>query len=183
LALDHPEVVRRLVLVSTHPGGGPGTAGPSPDIQQLLVKAGIRTEGELLRLFFVPTEEGEVLGRASLARIAQREPRGPGVGPAAVAAHGQAVFAFVSGTGNPAYPNLGSLPHPTLIAGGAHDAILPVVNSRTLAELIPNSQLVIYPDDAHAFLFVRHENFSRHVNRFLSGPAAARTPTGASRRS
>jgi pimeloyl-ACP methyl ester carboxylesterase len=170
LALDYPDAVGCLVLASTHPGGGPNTAGPSPETLQLMLKPGPRTEDENLRLFYAPSPAGRALGHASLIRITRREPREPAVAPATVAAHGSAVFTFLGGTGNPAYPELGSLRQPTLIAGGVQDVILPVINSQTLAELIPQSRLVIYPDDAHAFLFTRSQDFSRQVDDFLGGP-------------
>jgi pimeloyl-ACP methyl ester carboxylesterase len=170
LALDHPDAVGCLVLASTHPGAGPNTAGPSPETLQLMLKPGPRTEDENLRLFYAPTAAGRALGHASLIRIGRREPREPAVAPATVAAHGKAVFGFLGGTSHPAYPELGSLRQPTLIGGGVHDVILPVINSRTLAELIPHSRLVIYPDDAHAFPFTRNQDFSRQVNEFLGEP-------------
>lgn len=173
LALDSPHSVQCLILASTHPGGGPNTAGPSPEILQLLTKPGPRTEEERLGLFYSPTASGRALGHASLIRIDRRDDRVPPVGPAAVSAHGTAVFGFVNGTSRPAYPELGSLRQPTLVAGGSHDAILPVINSRALASLIPHAELVIYPDDAHAFLFSRNQDFTRQVDGFLSGPECA----------
>jgi len=51
-------------------------------------------------------------------------------------------------------------------ADGAADPLDPVANSGTLAKLIPNAQLVLYADAAHAFLF-QEPDFAARVDSFL----------------
>jgi pimeloyl-ACP methyl ester carboxylesterase len=45
--------------------------------------------------------------------------------------------------------------------------MVPTINSWILAEHIPQSQLIIYPDSGHGSLFQYPELFCAHVARFL----------------
>ena len=56
----------------------------------------------------------------------------------------------------------------TLVADGAEDALDPVRNAQTLHHLIRGSQLKLYPDAGHAFLFQDWSSFAAEVNRFLA---------------
>lgn len=60
---------------------------------------------------------------------------------------------------------------PVLIACGEQDPVFPVANSRLLAQMLPNGELVIFPDTDHLFFVekpqevgdVLSEFFTRHV--------------------
>lgn len=39
--------------------------------------------------------------------------------------------------------------------------------SHLLAGLIPDAEIKIYPDAAHGFLFLRHEEFAADIRKFL----------------
>jgi len=45
--------------------------------------------------------------------------------------------------------------------------MIPTVNSFTLAEHMPNAQLIIYPDSGHGSLFQHAGAFTGHVAEFL----------------
>ena len=56
----------------------------------------------------------------------------------------------------------------TLISDGAEDALDPARNDQTLHQLIRGSQLKLYPDAGHAFLFQDWSSFGAEVNQFLA---------------
>ena len=56
---------------------------------------------------------------------------------------------------------------PTLIAAGALDVDVPVANARLLHRNIRTSQLLIYSDAGHAFLFQHAAAFAAAVRTFL----------------
>ncbi|MBS7288525.1 MAG: alpha/beta hydrolase, partial [Candidatus Freyarchaeota archaeon] len=57
---------------------------------------------------------------------------------------------------------------PTLIVAGTNDKTVPYENSEVLAEIIPNSRLVIFEGGSH-FLFIEEASlFNRVVMDFLS---------------
>ena len=58
---------------------------------------------------------------------------------------------------------------PTFVANGDRDELFPAIDSAVLAREIPHSQLGIYPDSGHAFLFQYPERFANDVSRFLAG--------------
>jgi poly(3-hydroxyalkanoate) depolymerase len=60
-------------------------------------------------------------------------------------------------TGWSSLPFLGLIKQPTLVMGGDDDPIIPVVNPRMQARLIPSSQLVIYHGGHLAILTEAHE--------------------------
>jgi pimeloyl-ACP methyl ester carboxylesterase len=60
----------------------------------------------------------------------------------------------------------------TLIADGAEDALDPVQNDQTLHRLIRGSQLKLYPDAGHAFLFQDWSSFGAEVSQFLSSSSS-----------
>ena len=43
--------------------------------------------------------------------------------------------------------------------------------SASLAGLIPQARVTIYPDSAHGFLFQHHAEFAGDIDEFLTGPA------------
>jgi pimeloyl-ACP methyl ester carboxylesterase len=64
-------------------------------------------------------------------------------------------------------PWLHLLSQPTLVMAGTDDPIVPVINGRILAKLIPNARLVTI-DDGHLFLLTSAELSAGIISEFLS---------------
>jgi poly(3-hydroxyalkanoate) depolymerase len=65
-------------------------------------------------------------------------------------------------------PWLRTLQQPTLVLMGRDDPLVPVVNGRILARLIPNARLEII-DDGHLFMVTRAGETAERIEKFLSG--------------
>ncbi|MBC7940603.1 MAG: alpha/beta fold hydrolase, partial [Chitinophagaceae bacterium] len=60
-----------------------------------------------------------------------------------------------------------ALPHPALVLHGREDRVIPLSNSMTLAEWIPNSQLHVFGHCGH-WTQIEHKNrFIQQVENFL----------------
>jgi pimeloyl-ACP methyl ester carboxylesterase len=87
IALDAPELVRRLILVGTGPSGGEGMAAFSPQVQEILNRPDSAAAERMLELFFSPTVTSQAAGKAWLSRIAARQAdREPEASPQVAAA-------------------------------------------------------------------------------------------------
>jgi poly(3-hydroxyalkanoate) depolymerase len=64
-------------------------------------------------------------------------------------------------------PWLWSLKQPTLVLAGADDPIVPLVNGRLLARLIPNARLKTI-DDGHLFMVTRPDETAAIIEAFLA---------------
>jgi pimeloyl-ACP methyl ester carboxylesterase len=64
-------------------------------------------------------------------------------------------------------PWLRLLSQPTLVMAGTDDPIVPVINGRILAKLIPDARLVTI-DDGHLFLLTSAETSARLISEFLN---------------
>jgi poly(3-hydroxyalkanoate) depolymerase len=70
-------------------------------------------------------------------------------------------------TGWTSLPWLWSLKQPTLVMAGADDPIVPLVNGRLLARLIPNARLKTI-DDGHLFMVTRPDETAAIIEAFLA---------------
>ena len=75
-----------------------------------------------------------------------------------------------AGLGWSSLPWLRTLSQPTLIVAGTDDPIVPVVNARILARLIPNARLVTI-NDGHLFLVTSAHDSAAIISDFLSNSA------------
>jgi len=66
-------------------------------------------------------------------------------------------------------PWLWRLPQPTLVMAGNDDPLVPLINARILAGLIPNAQLEVF-DDGHLFLMSNADKSARLIREFLAAP-------------
>ncbi len=64
-------------------------------------------------------------------------------------------------------PWLWTLKQPTLILAGSDDPIVPIVNARVMARLMPNARLEIL-DDGHLFLVTRPAESAAIIEKFLA---------------
>src|SRR6202165_1192755 len=72
IAVDRPELVRRLVLVGTGPRGGDGMDQLSPDVAPLFGTAYEPQDLMWLPIFFSPSEASQAAGRRFLERLRSR---------------------------------------------------------------------------------------------------------------
>ena len=77
---------------------------------------------------------------------------------------------LIAGFGWTSLPWLRRLLQPTLVIAGTDDPIVPVVNGRILARLIPNARLVTI-DDGHLFLVTSAHDSAEIISDFLSSAA------------
>jgi pimeloyl-ACP methyl ester carboxylesterase len=166
IALIRPSLVRRLVLAATAPKGAPGIHGMRKDIAE---RAGSpeSSRENLLDIFFAHTETSQAKGMEFLgrfmARTADRD------APTSLALRDAQYDAFVE-WGIPdhdALQRLTAIRCPTLIIQGDGDLMIPTKLSHLMAGLIPEAQIRIYPDAAHAFLFQEPEQVASDINAFL----------------
>jgi pimeloyl-ACP methyl ester carboxylesterase len=66
------------------------------------------------------------------------------------------------------FADLQGIRHPAFVVNGVADEMIPVFNSYRMAENLPNSVLLTYPDAGHGSLFQYPESFSRNAAAFLA---------------
>lgn len=84
------------------------------------------------------------------------------------------LYQLATGAGWTSTPFLPLIRQPTLVLAGADDPIIPMVNARMMARLLPDARLHVYPD-GHLGLLTRTDELAGVVADFLG--VAARTPT------
>lgn len=168
VALRHPEVVNRIVLAGTMPAGNPEVVLSPKEWLDVAVKPTF-TDEDILYLFFTESETSLRKGRESLARMDRPGQAGSSVKttPETMQAQLGALKAFWANEQG-WFERLKEIPHPTLVANGDTDVACPILDSVILFREIPNSQLSVYPDANHGFLFQEPVAFAEEVLTFLA---------------
>ena len=166
LAVDHPQMVSRLILAGTNPGGDQAVLG-TPRAQAIDSEPH-PSDKDILGELYPPDRQAE--GRRFLRRLERASQNGeiPNDFHTPTATTETQVAAedpWLRSNRN--FRQLRGIGAPTLAAAGASDPVVPPVNLRRIAAQIPRSKLVIFPG-AHAFLFQERRAFTRTVNAFLS---------------
>ena len=163
IALQAPELVRKLILVGTGPRGADMSASKSGEIF-----AGTYNPPEHLWLavHFSPSATSRAAGHAFLERRLRRTDRDAEVSDTAAGRQREAIGAYVAG-GESAQTHLAELRLPTLIVQGSNDVIIPTINSYVLQQKLPNAQLIIYPDANHGSFYQYPDLFVAHATLFL----------------
>jgi len=166
LTLNHPGLVRRLILAGTAPKGGAKINERDPKIIALVTHATSESE-VFLATFYSPASVSQELGKASLDRRHQRSTVfDKPTSDQTLKAHTRARQEW----GMPAdstFSYLKKITQPVLVANGSDDIMMFTINSYTLYQHLPDARLILYPNSAHGFLFQYPETFAKDAGDFL----------------
>jgi len=172
LALNHPRLVKSLVLCCTS-FGGPNAVPVTPRALESMTEISGLTPEQVIRqglsvAFSRPyfdSHPAEV-DRIVAWRLALGTPR------RAWQRQFEAVLSFGS------EDRLGQIGVPTLVMAGDEDLVVPVQNAHALAGRIPGAELAIFPGGGHLFFIEQAPRFNSTVIDFLDrqgsrGPACS----------
>jgi pimeloyl-ACP methyl ester carboxylesterase len=164
LALDHPDRVKRIVLLGTGPRGGEGMT-----FTELSSEERADPDRFLLTAFFSPSDASQAAGRAYLKRLAARtRDRDRPVSTRTAEAQLRAIREWGTAPSRNRYATLPNIRHPTLVVHGARDIVVLPINAFILAKHLPDAQLILYPDSSHGTHYQHAELFLKHAKLFLS---------------
>jgi pimeloyl-ACP methyl ester carboxylesterase len=167
VAIQRPDLARRLVLVGTGPRGGVGIGETPAQTAALFTVKLPRQEDMWLPVLFAPTETSQKLGREYVERIVARKDRDASpFGEQVYAGQGTAIHTYGT-TKDPAYSILKNIKIPVLVVNGTNDTIIPTINSYILQQFLPDAELIIYPDANHGAHFQYPDRFVTHTKLFL----------------
>jgi pimeloyl-ACP methyl ester carboxylesterase len=168
-ALDHPGLLRRLVIAGSGPGFVPHLPPPPVGAERIwpVATKPVNDDADFLFLFFEDTPASQAAGRAYFDRLRQR--KDAFVRPVAQPAW-EAQLKSAMAVGSEAtslLPRLAAIRQPVLVANGRQDIMVPTYASLAMTQALPNARLVVYPDSGHGFLFQYPDVFADEVLRFL----------------
>lgn len=168
IALDHPELVRRLVLAGTGPRSGEGMTTQTPESRAVFGKKYAHPDDLWLGVFFTPSEASQKAGQAFLKRMeARQKNRDVDVDEKKVAPAQLAAIATWGASKPDPYAYLKQIKQPVLVVNGDNDIIILTINSFILKKNLPNAELIVYPDANHGSLFQYSDSFVKSVTSFL----------------
>jgi len=160
-AHQYSTLCRRLVLAATSPGAIMVPARPS-----VLWK--MATPRRYTDKDYMDRVAPEIYGGAFRENPSL-------IGSHASAMHGARnlgyFYQLLAMTGWTSLPWLWSLPQPTLVLMGSDDPLVPVINGRILARLIPNATLRLI-DDGHLFMVTRPGETAATIEAFLASQSS-----------
>jgi len=165
LVAKHPELVRKLVLTGTGPAGGTDIDKVAGTTYFDILRAALTRSDPKEFLFFNRNATGKPAAKAFVKRLQERTVDRDA--PVTVKAF-QTQLKAIKNWGRSAPADLSKLTHPTLIANGDNDRMVPSVLSEDLHRRITGSELVIYPDSGHGGIFQFHDTFAPLAVEFLA---------------
>jgi len=166
VALQAPELVRRMILAGTGPRGGEGIDEILKIAAVANIKAAFTLKDSRNYLFFPRTPEGKQAAKDYFGRLKERKTgRDKRISLQARLAQLQAIRA--AGRSEP--DDLSRIAQPVFVANGDHDLMVASSHSADMARRLPNARLTIYPDSGHGGVFQHHETFVPAVLAFLNG--------------
>jgi len=168
VALQAPDLVRRMVLAGTGPRGGGGIWKMPFIVGGAYTKAFLTRKDPRHLLFFPRTTDGKKAATAYFDRLAERvtdrdEPISPQAGLAQLRA--------ITGAGLHSADDLSRIQIPVFVANGDRDLMVASEHSKDLAARLPDSRLRIYPGSGHGAVFQFHQEFVPEVLDFLGSPS------------
>jgi pimeloyl-ACP methyl ester carboxylesterase len=165
IVLLEPQLVRKMIITGTGPAGGEGISQVARVTYLDMIRGWLTFQDPKQFLFFTRTPAGIRAGKEFLQRLKERsESRDKAITVAALQAQLKALRRW--GMKKPA--DLSKVHHPVLVANGDSDRMVPSKNTRDLAQRLPNSELIIYPDSGHGAVFQFHADFVPRALAFLS---------------
>ena len=166
IALQRPDLVRKLVLVGSGPRNG-DSIPLTKESEAIFTNKYGNPDDFWIDGFFTPSAASQAAGRAFLKRRDTRTiNRDLNISDKVQPAQ----FAALQEWGKPAgkrFDYLKNIQIPVLIVGGTSDIICYTINSFYLQQNLPNAQLILYPDSAHGMLFQYPRLFLEHTGMFL----------------
>ncbi len=160
LVINYPEKVEKLVLCCTFCGGEEAEF-PSPEVIAVMADRSGTIEDIVRRnIPLVFPDEWASANPEIIEDNVRRSMLHP-MSEENVEKQTQALLTFST------YAQLPQIKCPTLIACGTADIMVPPVNSKILAERIPNARLIEYPGAGHVFSTQCVEEFTRDLKEFL----------------
>jgi pimeloyl-ACP methyl ester carboxylesterase len=164
IALEAPQLIHKIILAGTGPAGGVGIDRVTSVTIKDMIKAGLTLKHPEYYLFFTTTANGRRSASEFLKRLNERtEDRDKGVSIPAFISQLKAIKAW----GRQTPDDLSRVKQPVLVANGDGDKMVPSINSRDMAQRLPNAELVLYPDAGHGGVFQYHEAFVKKALEFL----------------
>ena len=163
IAVQAPDLVRKLVLVGTGPRGADTAASKSAEIFSATYDP---PEHLWIAAHFSASPAGRAAGLAYLERKHRRQDRSPEVTETSAATQYQAIIKSNEKTDG-VWDYLADIKHPVLVVHGSNDLIVPPINGFTLQQHLPNAQLIVYPDSSHAPFYQYPDLFLAHAALFL----------------
>ena len=148
-----PELVDRLVLISSGPAGGPGLTEMTRVMVGGAMRATLALTEPKAQLFFTRTAVGTKAARDYRARLRERvTDRDDRVGLGVLRAQLTAVHTW--GERPQAHPS--GFVGPVLILHGDSDRMVPVGNASALALVFPSAAVSVFADAGHGVAFQYH---------------------------
>jgi pimeloyl-ACP methyl ester carboxylesterase len=166
LTLARPDLVGRLILLSTSPGGDAATPASPGARERLHDFSGTPADqaSRLISLLFAPARAVEVEAEFGEVVAAARAEF-----PAEVAAAQWDAMEAWEEKG--ADDRLHQIACPTLVATGTEDVVIPPANALALATAIPGAWLARFRDSGHAFMADHPRSLAKLIGAFLDAKA------------
>jgi pimeloyl-ACP methyl ester carboxylesterase len=166
VALQAPELVRRMIIAGTGPRGGEGIDEILKIAAVANLKAALTLKDSRNYLFFPRTPAGKRAAKDYFGRLKERKTgRDKRISLQARRAQVKAIRA--AGKSDP--DDLSRITQPVFVANGDHDLMVASSHSADMARRLPNARLTIYPDSGHGGVFQQHEEFVPAALAFLNG--------------
>jgi pimeloyl-ACP methyl ester carboxylesterase len=165
IALQAPDLVRRMVLAGTGPRGGGGIDEINRIAVIAYLKAALTLSDPRNFLFFPRTPEGKRAAKDYFSRLKERTKDRDK--PISLQAR-RAQLKAIQTAGLSAPDDLSVITQPVFVANGDRDLMVDSSLSADMARRLPNAQLTIYPDSGHGGVFQHHRAFVPTVLDFLA---------------
>ncbi len=164
--LNYPKIVQKVVLVGTGLGTSEHTEYPTERFLNVATKVYNMKPEHHQTVFFTDDQKGLHATKESLSRIDNYLTKVKPTQPETWIAQGTATKNYFSSEKN-YFEKIKSISQPVLVAGAKEDIAFSSKNSFLLYKQIPNSQLILYSNAAHAFHHQLPDEFGGQVERFL----------------